>query len=129
MTLGKRIMKDHTYFVYIMTNPNNTVLYTGVTNDLKRRVYEHKSKIGGAFTKRYNVVKLVYYQMTESIDSAIFRERQIKGGSREKKIELINEFNPEWKDLYFDIYCHCLQGNLALRLLDCVGSPTVTSSQ
>lgn len=87
-------MKEHTYFVYIMTNIRNTVLYTGVTCDLKRRVFEYKSRIGGVFTKRYNVINLVYYQVTESIDSAILRKKQIKGGSREKNFKLINEFNP-----------------------------------
>jgi putative endonuclease len=83
------------YAVYIMTNAHNTVLYMGVTNDLARRVYEHKNGLGGMFTKKYNVHKLVY--------NAIAREKQIKGGSRKKKIELINSMNPKWRDLYEDI--------------------------
>jgi putative endonuclease len=91
------------YFVYLMTNKNNTVIYTGVTNDLNRRVYEHKEKLVYGFTKKYNVNKLVYFESTNDIYSAIQREKQIKAGSRKKKIELINSINPEWKDLYDDI--------------------------
>ena len=86
-----------------MTNKNNTVIYTGVTNDLNRRVYEHKEKLVYGFTKKYNVNKLVYFESTNDIYSAIQREKQIKAGSRKKKIELINSINPEWKDLYDDI--------------------------
>ncbi|MBI3399763.1 MAG: GIY-YIG nuclease family protein [Deltaproteobacteria bacterium] len=88
------------YYIYIMTNKNNTVLYTGVTNDLKRRVYEHKEKLVEGFTKKYNVAKLVYYEISEDVRSAIMREKQIKGGSRAKKIELIENVNQGWKDLY-----------------------------
>ena len=83
-----------------MANENNTVLYTGVTRDLKRRVYEHKEKLGGGFTKKYNVTKLVYYEIVEDVESAILREKRIKGGSRRKKIELITGVNKEWFDLY-----------------------------
>jgi putative endonuclease len=86
-----------------MTNGHNRVLYTGVTNNLKRRVYEHKSGLGGNFTKRYNVTKLVYYEYGSSVNSALLREKQIKGGSRQKKINLINSMNPTWKDLYDEI--------------------------
>jgi putative endonuclease len=86
-----------------MTNKLNTVLYTGITNDLKRRVYEHKNKIVEGFTKRYNIDKLVYYEVFEDPNNAITREKQIKSGSREKKVELINSFNKEWKDLYNEI--------------------------
>ena len=86
-----------------MTNKNNTVIYTGVTNDLKRRVYEHKEKLIDGFTKKYNVNKLVYFEFTSDINSAIQREKQIKAGSRQKKIDLINSINPEWKDLYNEI--------------------------
>ena len=89
-----------TYYVYIMTNKHHTVLYTGVTNNLKRRVYEHNAGQGGSFTNRYNVNKLVYYQVTPDVKSAIAREKQIKAGSRQKKLDLINEMNPEWIDLY-----------------------------
>ncbi|MEK7618412.1 MAG: GIY-YIG nuclease family protein [Patescibacteria group bacterium] len=91
------------YYVYIMTNYANTVLYTGVTNDLIRRGYEHKNKIVKGFTTKYNVNKLVYYEATENIESAILREKQIKAGSRQKKIDLINKSNPEWEDLYNQI--------------------------
>ncbi|MCL4299449.1 MAG: GIY-YIG nuclease family protein [Anaerolineae bacterium] len=88
------------YYVYIMTNKYHTVLYTGVTNDLKRRAYEHKTGSGGGFTSRYNVTKLVYYEVGQDVNSAIAREKQIKAGSRQKKIDLINGMNGEWKDLY-----------------------------
>jgi putative endonuclease len=88
------------YYVYIMSNQNNTVLYTGVTSDLKRRVYEHKEKLVSGFTKKYNITKLVYYEIVEDINSAIEREKKIKGGSRRKKIELITDANKEWRDLY-----------------------------
>ena len=91
------------YCVYIMTNTHHTVLYTGVTNDLARRVYEHKNGLGGIFTKKYNIQKLVYYEVGEDVKTVIAREKQIKGGSRKKKIELINSKNPEWKDLYEEI--------------------------
>ena len=87
----------------MMTNYTNTVLYTGVTNDLVRRVYEHKNKLMEGFTKKYNLVKLVYYEAGNDIESAIVREKQIKGGSREKKIRLIESMNPEWKDLYCEL--------------------------
>ena len=93
-------MNKKQYYVYIMTNANNTVLYTGVTNDLQRRVLEHQSGTGGAFTRRYNIDKLVYFESGDNVDMAIFREKQIKAGSRERKIALINGTNPEWKDLY-----------------------------
>ena len=75
------------------------MLYTGVTNDLKRRVYEHKGRLIEGFAKKYNLSKLVYYEATDSIESAILREKQIKGGSRQKKIELIGSMNEEWRDL------------------------------
>jgi putative endonuclease len=86
-----------------MTNVHNTVLYTGVTSDLPRRVHDHRNGLGGIFTKKYNVCKLVYYEVTENIESAIAREKQIKGGSRKKKIDLINSLNPQWKDLYEEV--------------------------
>jgi putative endonuclease len=86
-----------------MTNKYNTVLYTGITNNLIRRVYDHREKLIKGFTKRYNVDKLVYYEVLEDITEAISREKQIKGGSREKKIELIDGLNEEWKDLYGEI--------------------------
>jgi len=86
-----------------MTNKNNTVLYTGITNDLKRRVYEHKEKLVEGFTKRYNINKLVYYNMFDDINSALIYEKQIKAGSRQKKVDLINDMNSTWKDLYEDL--------------------------
>jgi putative endonuclease len=88
------------YYLYIMTNKYNTVLYTGVTNDLQRRVYEHKEKIIEGFTNKYNITKLVYYEVFEDAYTAISREKQIKAGSRQKKIDLVNSINQEWKDLY-----------------------------
>jgi putative endonuclease len=91
-------MEKH-FCVYIMTNKSNTVLYTGVTNDIVRRVYEHKQKLIKGFTSRYNITKLVYYEATTDINSAIAREKQIKAGSRRKKIALIESMNPDWKDL------------------------------
>ena len=87
----------------MMTNKRNAVVYTGVTNDLKRRVYEHKEKLVHGFTKKYNIIKLVYYEVFEDIENAILREKQIKGGPRGKKIELINSMNKEWRDLYGDL--------------------------
>ena len=89
--------------MYIITNRNNTVLYTGITNDLKRRIYEHKEKLVKGFSKKYNLDKLAYYEVAENIISAISREKQIKSGSRQKKISLIQVMNPGWKDLYYDI--------------------------
>jgi putative endonuclease len=83
-----------------MTNAHNTVLYTGVTNELQRRVLEHKSGKGSEFTKNYNLTKLVYLESGDDINAAIAREKQIKAGSRKKKIELIASINPEWKDLF-----------------------------
>ena len=83
-----------------MANKSNTVLYTGVTNELKRRVYQHKEKQIEGFTKRYNTTKLVYYEVFEDAYNAISREKQIKSGSRQKKIELISGLNPKWEDLY-----------------------------
>lgn len=87
------------YFVYILSNLRNTVLYTGVTNDLARRLYEHRRHVGHHFTQRYNTSKLVYYEQFTQILDAIDREKQIKSGSRKKKEELINVRNPLWKDI------------------------------
>ncbi len=91
------------FYIYIMTNQYNTTLYTGVTNDLKRRVMQHKQEVVEGFTKRYHVHKLVYYEITDSIKVAIAREKQIKAGSRQKKLDLINGLNKEWKDLADDL--------------------------
>ena len=87
------------YYVYILTNWNNKVLYTGVTNNLERRLYEHKNKLIDGFTKKYNVDKLVYFDYTTDVKSAIAREKQIKGWTREKKNILIETVNPKWEDL------------------------------
>ena len=95
--------KQSQFFVYLMTNPTNTVIYTGVTNDLLRRVFEHKEKLHEGFSKRYNIVKLVYYETFIDSYSAISREKQIKAGSRKKKIALIEPMNPNWKDLYDEL--------------------------
>ena len=94
-------MRDHNYYIYILTNRSNKVLYTGVTNDLQRRVYEHKQKLFKGFTSKYELNKLVYFEHFRDIEEAIAREKQIKGGSRQKKIDLIEKFNPEWIDIYY----------------------------
>ena len=88
------------YFVYIMANKHNTVLYTGITSDLKKRVYEHREKLVSGFTKKYNISKLVYYEIYQDPENAILREKQLKAGSRKKKIDLINTMNKRWLDLY-----------------------------
>jgi putative endonuclease len=92
-----------TYYVYILTNKNNQVLYTGVTNHLLRRVQEHRDKLVPGFTQKYNVTKLVYYETFDDPRSAITREKQIKAGSRQKKITLIESINPEWMDIFDQI--------------------------
>ncbi|MBI2722424.1 MAG: GIY-YIG nuclease family protein [Bacteroidetes bacterium] len=87
--------------VYILTNDHDTVLYTGVTSNLKQRIYQHKNKLhDNSFTAKYNLHKLVYYEGFNNIEDAIAREKQIKGGSRKKKETLINSINPKWLDLY-----------------------------
>ena len=91
-------MSNH-YYVYIVTNRKNTVLYIGVTNNLRRRVYEHKKKIVKGFSSKYNLCKLVYYEITSNIESAIRREKQLKNWHREWKLKLISDFNRDWKDL------------------------------
>ncbi len=93
-------MRDNKqYYVYILTNKSNKVLYVGVTNDLVRRMFEHKNKLIEGFTKRYNLVKLVYYEATNDINSAIKREKQLKNWHRDWKINLITQSNPDWEDL------------------------------
>jgi len=86
------------YYVYIMTDKSKT-LYTGITDNLERRVYEHKKKLFEGFTKRYNITKLVYYEVTSDVSAAIEKEKQIKGWLRRKKITLIEAMNPQWTDL------------------------------
>jgi putative endonuclease len=90
-------------YVYILSNFTNTVLYVGVTSNLPKRICEHKNKLVEGFTCKYNVDKLVYYETTNDMYTAISREKQIKGGSRKKKNDLIEAVNPDWKDLYEDI--------------------------
>jgi putative endonuclease len=102
MFLSGGIVK--TYCVYIMTNRKNGVLYTGVTNNLERRVYEHKQKLKPGFTKKYNLTKLVYFGCTNDVGEAIPAEKHIKGWLREKKIALIESMNPEWNDLSEGMY-------------------------
>jgi len=91
---------ENQFYIYIMTNNRNTVLYAGVTRDLKKRIYQHKQNAVPGFTSKYNINKLVYCEMFSDAYNAIKREKQIKGGSRQKKLDLINGFNKEWKDLY-----------------------------
>jgi len=93
----------HRYFVYIMTNRHHTVLYTGVTSDHARRVFQHREQTLPGFTSRYNVDKLVFYEQTTDVLAAIAREKQIKGGSRRKKIALIDGMNPQWRGLHDDL--------------------------
>ncbi|MDX9892893.1 MAG: GIY-YIG nuclease family protein [Patescibacteria group bacterium] len=92
-------MPGRIYYVYLMVNKTNTVVYTGVTNNLRRRVFEHKNKLVKGFTSKYNVNKLVYFEETEDVSTAIFREKQIKGWLRIKKIKLIQTRNQGFKDL------------------------------
>ena len=93
-----------TYYVYILTNTNRNVLYTGITNDLVRRVYEHKNHLDkGSFTDRYNIENLVYYECSSDVTAAIEREKQIKGWNRKRKEKLISGKNPNWDDLYESI--------------------------
>jgi putative endonuclease len=87
----------------MLTNYNNSVLYTGVTSNLIKRVFEHKAKFVDGFTSKYKINKLVYYEILEDIENALNREKQLKGGSRRRKVELINCVNKEWRDLYNDI--------------------------
>jgi putative endonuclease len=94
---------DKYYYVYILTNQHNSVLYVGVTSNLVRRVYQHKEKLIEGFTKRYNVTKLIFYEVTTDVNSAIAREKQIKSWSRRKKVELIKKMNYGWAELYNDL--------------------------
>ncbi len=87
------------YYIYFLTNKNNNVLYIGVTGDLVKRIWEHRNKLIDGFTKKYNCTKLVYYEHTESINSAIEREKQLKGWLRKKKNGLVEKINPKWEDL------------------------------
>ena len=95
--------KEYNYYVYIMTNKLNTVLYIGVTDNLTRRVYEHKNKVIKGFTEKYNINKLVYFETTKNVNSAIAREKVLKRWKRDWKFSLIEEKNKNWEDLYFSI--------------------------
>ena len=90
------------YYVYVLTNKSNRVMYIGVTNNLERRLYEHKQELIEGFTKRYHVNKLVYFETTTDVRSAIEREKQLKGWRRARKNELVETMNPEWRDLSED---------------------------
>ncbi len=94
---------DKRYYVYIMTNERNTCLYIGVTNNLHRRIFEHREKLIKGFTKRYNITKLIYYELYNDPHNAISREKQIKGGSRKKKRELVESINQSWRDMYDEL--------------------------
>jgi putative endonuclease len=96
-------MSEKNGFVYLMMNESNTVIYTGVTSDLKKRVYQHREGLTPGFTSRYKVKKLVYFEILESVIDAITREKQIKGGSRKKKEDLIKAANPNFRDLYNEL--------------------------
>ncbi|MBU4311123.1 MAG: GIY-YIG nuclease family protein [Candidatus Omnitrophica bacterium] len=93
------------YYVYILASKRNGTLYIGVTNDLVRRVYEHKEGLVEGFTKKYKVDRLVYFEETNDVESAITREKRLKKWNRQWKIELIEKENPEWKDLYEGMIC------------------------
>jgi len=94
------IYNNKQYYIYLICNKNNTTIYTGITSDLKRRIWEHKNKTTKGFSSKYNLYKLLYYEIYQDPENAIIREKQIKSGSREKKIELIESMNPKWIDLY-----------------------------
>ncbi len=89
--------------IYILTSSKNGTLYIGVTSDLPKRIYEHKNQLIDGFTKKYNISMLVYYELYDDMTTAIEREKQLKAGSRKKKIALIEDFNKDWRDLYNDI--------------------------
>ncbi len=95
-------MREHNYYVYIISNKHNNVLYIGVTNNLERRMYEHKNKLIDGFSKKYNCNKLVWFEHTECIEGAILKEKQMKKWKREFKENVIKEMNPEWRDLSLD---------------------------
>ncbi len=116
---GSQTAAMEQYYVYLMTNKSRT-LYTGITNNLERRVYEYKNKLIESFTKKYNITKLVYYEISNDVEAAIAREKQIKGWLRRKKIALIESMNPQWKDLnerwFRDVTLRYRSGSQILRL-------------
>jgi putative endonuclease len=96
--------KERHYYIYIMTNAGNSTLYIGVTNNLERRIFEHKQKLVEGFTKRYNLIKLAYFEDTNDVGAAITREKELKGWTRKKKNSLIHSMNPTWRDLAEEWY-------------------------
>ncbi len=96
-------MIEEQYYIYILANVTNVATYVGVTNDLKRRVWEHKEKFVMGFAEKHDINKLVYYEIFGDPENAILREKQLKGGSRAKKNQLVESMNPEWRDLYEEI--------------------------
>ena len=96
-------MLTHSYYVYLLASRRKGTLYVGVTNDLSKRVWQHKQDLGEGFTKKYGVKSLVWFEQTENIESAIVREKQIKKWNRDWKVELIEKTNPQWRDLYEEI--------------------------
>jgi len=96
-------LNEKQFYVYILTNWNNKVLYVGITSNLKKRLYEHQNQLEDGFTKKYNLFKLIYFETVKEVRSAITREKQIKGWRRSKKDDLVTQMNPEWKDLRFEI--------------------------
>ncbi|MDO8578605.1 MAG: GIY-YIG nuclease family protein [Dehalococcoidales bacterium] len=96
-------MQTSQYYVYILANKTNVALYIGVTNDLRRRVYEHKNKFVNGFAEKYDIDKLVYYEVFGDPENAILREKKLKGGSRAKKNRLVESMNPQWRDLYDEL--------------------------
>ncbi len=105
--------EERQYYVYILFSKKNGTLYVGVTSDLVKRVWQHKNKLVKGFTQKYNVDKLGYYEVSNDINSAIAREKQLKGGSRQTKLDLIEINNPNWNDLYYEII---YRNDMALRL-------------
>jgi putative endonuclease len=97
-------MREKQFYVYILTNKPYGVFYVGVTSDLAKRIFEHKNKVMDGFTKQYNLDRLVYYEIAENAEAAITREKKLKRWPREWKINVINQFNPEWNDLYETIF-------------------------
>lgn len=96
-------MANRQYYVYVLANRTNVALYVGITNDLKRRVYEHKQKLVMGFAEKYGIDKLVYYEVHDAPESAILREKRLKGSSRARKNRLVESLNPQWRDLYDEI--------------------------
>jgi putative endonuclease len=103
MSTANYYNNENQYYVYILASKRNGTLYIGVTSNLIKRVYEHKKNLVDGFTKKYNIHKLVYYEITKDIESAISREKQLKKWNRKWKLKLIEKNNPEWRDLYFEL--------------------------